>query len=171
MLIGSLVELYVRLHSCLCFSPLEKLFWKAGSTPPRYLAICRASQAFFLSQSQQFLDTWWIDQECSCLLDSFSTPGGSIKLLFLDLILCCSIPQLSTTIFSTPALTTSSTPLNTSSVEHYWRFYLNLLAWSDSHFTRSLSRLLSLFSPKHSHFTPIVFLKVSSSFFKFFYTW
>ena len=36
-MIGSLVELYVGLHSCLCFSPLEKLFWKAGSTPPRHL--------------------------------------------------------------------------------------------------------------------------------------
>ena len=37
MLIGSLVELHVGLHSCLCFSHLEKLFLKAGSTPPRYL--------------------------------------------------------------------------------------------------------------------------------------
>ena len=37
MLIGSLVELHVELHSCLCFSHLEKLFLKAGSTPPRYL--------------------------------------------------------------------------------------------------------------------------------------
>ena len=46
MWIGSLVELYVGLHSCLYFSPLEKLFWKAGSTPPRYLDICQASQAF-----------------------------------------------------------------------------------------------------------------------------
>ena len=79
------------LHLCLCFSPLEKLFWKAGSTPPRYLAICRASQVFFLSQSWQLLDTWWINRECSCLLDSFSIPGGSIELLFLDLIPCCSI--------------------------------------------------------------------------------
>ena len=49
MLIGSLVELYVGLHSYLCFSHLEKLFWKVGSTSPRYLAICRASQAFFLN--------------------------------------------------------------------------------------------------------------------------
>ena len=32
--------------------------------------------SFFLSQSRQLLDTWWIDQECFCLLDSFSTPGG-----------------------------------------------------------------------------------------------
>ena len=164
MLIGSLVKLYVGLHSCLCFSPLEKLFWKACLTPPRYLAICWASHAFFLSQSRQLLDTWWIDQECSCLLDSFSTPGGSIELLFLDLIPCCSIPQLSTRIFSTPTSTASSKPLSTSSIEHYWRFYLNLLARFGSHFTRSLSQLLSLFSPKHSHFTPIVFLKVFSSF-------
>ena len=60
-------------------------------TAPRYLAICWASQAFFLTQSQHFLDTWWIDRESSCLLDSSSTPGGSIELLFLNLILCCSI--------------------------------------------------------------------------------
>ena len=37
MLIGSLVELHVGLHSCLCFSHLEKLLLKAGSTPPQYL--------------------------------------------------------------------------------------------------------------------------------------
>ena len=49
MLIGSLVELYAGLHSYLRFSLLEKLFWKAGSTPPRYLAIYQASQAFFLN--------------------------------------------------------------------------------------------------------------------------
>ena len=95
MLIGSLVELHFGLHSYLCFFPLEKTVLKSwldtSLTPPRYLAICWASQAFFLSQSRQLLDTWWIDQECSCLLYSFSTPGGSIELLFLDLILCCSI--------------------------------------------------------------------------------
>ena len=37
MLSGSLVELLVGLHSCLCFSHLEKLLFKAGSTPPQYL--------------------------------------------------------------------------------------------------------------------------------------
>ena len=62
-----------------------------SSTPPRYLAICRASQAFFLTQSRHLLDTWWIDRESSCLLDSSSTPGGSIEHLFLNLILCFSI--------------------------------------------------------------------------------
>ena len=126
MLIGSLVELYVGLHSYLCFSPLEKLFWKTGSTPPRYLAICRASQAFFLMQSWHLLDTWWIDWESFCILDSSSTPAGSIELLFLKLILCCSIPQLSKTTFSTPSSKVSLTPPDTSAVENYWRTYLNL---------------------------------------------
>ena len=37
MLIGSLVEFHVGLHSCLCFKHLEKLVLKASSTPPRYL--------------------------------------------------------------------------------------------------------------------------------------
>ena len=62
MLNGSLVELHVGLHSCLCFSHLEKLFLKVSSTPPRYLAVCRASSAFSY-----------------CNRDSFLTPGGSIE--------------------------------------------------------------------------------------------
>ena len=37
MLIGSLVELHVGLHSRLCFSPLKKLVLKYGLTPPQYL--------------------------------------------------------------------------------------------------------------------------------------
>ena len=161
------------IHICV-FLLSKKWFLKVArflldtSSTPCYLS---SFLSLFLSQSRQLLDTWWINQECSNLLDSFSTPSGSIELLFLDLIPCCSIPQLSTSIFLTPISTASSTPPDTSSIELYWRFYLNLLIRSGSHFTRSLSRLLSLFSPKHSHFTPIVFLKVSSSFFKFFYTW
>ena len=75
------------------FFSKKKLFWKAGSTPPRYLAICRASQAFFLTQSRHLLDTLWIDRESSCLFDSFSTPGGSIEFLFLILTCCSLIPS------------------------------------------------------------------------------
>ena len=37
MLIGSLVELYVGLHSYLCFSFLKKLVLKASLTPLRHL--------------------------------------------------------------------------------------------------------------------------------------
>ena len=62
MLIGLLVELHVGLHSCLCFSHLEKLVLNAGSTPPRYLTVYRASSAFSNRNP-----------------DSFSIPGGSIE--------------------------------------------------------------------------------------------
>ena len=34
MVFGSLGELHVGLHSCLCFSFLEKLLLKASSMPP-----------------------------------------------------------------------------------------------------------------------------------------
>ena len=47
----------------ICVSHLEKLFWKAVSTPPRHLAICRASQAFFFKWN----------------IDTSSIPGGSIE--------------------------------------------------------------------------------------------
>ena len=144
----------------MCFSPLEKLFWKTGLTPPRYLAIYRASQAFFLTQSQHLLDTWWINRESSCLLDSSSTPGGLIELLFLKLILCCSIPQLLTTTFSTA----SSTPFDTSAVEHYWRSYLNLLRNPSPISLISLDLSASVHLPNTLSFTPNLFLK-------FFYTW
>ena len=70
-----------------------KSWLDTSSTPPQYLAICWASQAFFLTQSWHLLNTWWIDQESSYLLDSFSTPGGSIKLMFLILMCCSSIPS------------------------------------------------------------------------------
>ena len=61
---------------------------------------------FFVTQSRHLLNTWWIDRESSCLLDSSSTPARSIELLF-------SIPQLSKTRSSTPTSTTSSIPLDT----------------------------------------------------------
>ena len=59
MLIGSLDELHVGLHSCLCFLHLEKLVLKANSTPPRYLAVYQASSTFSYR-----------------IPDSFSIPGG-----------------------------------------------------------------------------------------------
>ena len=142
-----------------------------SSTPPWYLAICWASQAFFLMQSRYLLNTWWIDRESSCLLNSSSTPGGSIEFLFLKLILCCSIPQLSTTTFSTPPLTASSIPPDTLVVEHYWRSYLNLLCDLSLISSISLDLSVTVHLPNTLLFTPKLFVKVSSSFFKFFYTW
>ena len=66
MLIGSLVELHVELHPCLCFSLLKKLFLKCGSTPPRYLL----DILLFVEFPKPF----------SCRNpDSSSIPGGSIE--------------------------------------------------------------------------------------------
>ena len=70
-----------------------KSWLDTSSTPPRYLAIYWASQAFFLTQSRHLLDTWWIDRVSSCLLDSFSTPCGLIEILFLVSMCCSSIPS------------------------------------------------------------------------------
>ena len=172
MLIGSLVELHVGLHSCLCFSHLKKLVLKASSTTLRYLldtllsieflqlfliAILTAAR-YLVDRSrmvlhpQQLLDTWWIDR--ASVLDSVG--------LFLD---TSSIPQLSTTFFSTPSSTDISIPLDTCICRDLLLALFKLPVRSRTHFTRPLSRYFSLFSPKHSHLTPIFVLQ---GFFKLF---
>ena len=143
MLIGPLVDLDVGLHSCLCFPHLDKLFLKASSTPLRYLLDTLLSvellQLFLIAipttsrhlvdRSRMFLhprkllDTWWIDRECFCLLDSFLIPSGLIELLFLYLLVCSSTPHryllLLTNIFSTPSRQMSRHLSTPSSVEIY----------------------------------------------------
>ena len=120
---GSLVVLHVWLHSCLCFSLLEKLFLKASSTPPQHLHNIWLSvelPSFFLSQSRHLLDTWWVNRESFCPFNSFSTPGGSIEPHFLCLMFCTSTLSrhlyLSMAKSSTPGSTPYSTP---SSVNLY----------------------------------------------------
>ena len=175
MLIGSLDELHVGLHSCLCFFTFQKTAFKSQldtSSIPCYLS---SFFSFFLSQSRQLLDTWWIDRECFCLLDSFSTPAGSIELLFLNLNLCCSIassiPQLSKTKSSIPTSTDPSIPLDTCICRDLLAAYIRPLCDSEFIYLRSLPRYFSVSLPKHSHLTPNLFLKDSSSFFKFLLTW
>ena len=142
------IHICVFLLSKNCFKKLAQHLFDTSSIP-----CCMSSYfSFFLLQSWQLLDTWWIDR-ASIL--------GSDE-LFLN---TCSIPQLLTIIFSTPSLTASSTPLDTSSVEIYWRFYISLLVQSEPHFIRYLSRLFSVFSPELSHLTSILILK---GFFKLF---
>ena len=90
---------------------------------------CCLSRFFscFLSLSRQLLNTWWIDRESSCVLDSFSTLGGSIELLFLDLMSCSSIPQLSMTISSIPTSIASSIPLDTCIYRALLKVYIFIL--------------------------------------------
>ena len=66
MLIGSLVEFHVELHSCICFSPLEKLVLKCGSTRPRYLL-------------NTLLSVKLLKPFYCCNPDSSLIPGGSIE--------------------------------------------------------------------------------------------
>ena len=175
MVFGSLVVLHVWLHSCLCFSLLEKLFLKACSTPPRHLAIYRASKLFFLSQSLHLLDTWWIDQECSNLLDSFSTARSIDRASVLDMVGCSSTLvrhlYLLTTIFSTPTSTACSIPLDTYICRDLLMAYI-FSSCDPQLISVDLSLDTSVFStPEPFSLIPIFFLKVSSSFFKIFFTW
>ena len=115
--------------------------WLDTSSIPCYLS---SFLSFFLSQSRQLLDFWWINQESSCLLDSFSIVGGLIEFLFLYLMVCSSTPPqylyLSKTNFSTPSSIDVSTPLDTFIYRDLLRVYLNFLVRSNPHFFRSLSR-------------------------------
>ena len=117
--------------------------------------------SFFSSHSQQLLDTWWIDRESSCPLDSFSIAGGQIELLFLHLMDCSSTPPrylyLLTTISLIPASIASSISLDTCIYWDLLRTYIFILRdpilifFDLSWFVRTCS------SPKHylSHSKPL----------------
>ena len=106
---------------------------KASSTPPRYLAVCWASLAFSYRN-----------------LDSFSTPGGSIELMFLYLMIYSSTPPqylyLSNTFFLNTFLDRwLDTSLNLI-CQDLLKHYLFFLVRSKPHFFQSLSLDSSLFS-------------------------
>ena len=167
MLIGSLVELHVGLHSCLCFSHLEKLLLKAGSTPPRYLLDSQLSvklpKLFLITISpaprylvdrsrlglypRQLLDTWWIDR--AFVLDS--------DVLFLD-----------TSAINEHFLDTSSTdpsiPLDTCICRDLLAALYKASVRSKNHFSSISLSMLLCFSPKtlsyHSKLVPQGFFKL-----------
>ena len=114
MLFGSLVELHTWLHSCLCFSPFEKLFLKSWFDTSSIASYLSSFLNFFLSQSRQHLNTWWIDRESFWPLNSSSTPSGSIEhhilLLVFFFLDSFSTLDLSTLLFLNTCLTDVSTP-------------------------------------------------------------
>ena len=137
------------------------------SSTPCYLS---SFSSFFISQSRQLLDTWWIDRESSCLFDSFSTLGGSIEKApasliasrhLLDRSSFCSwiwwvVPryQLDTSAVDNHFLDTClDSFLDTSRHLHLSSFTEGLYihsSRSDSHFF-DLSRSVRTYSsPKHS---------------------
>ena len=159
MVFGSLVELHVWLHSCLCFSFLEKLFEKLA----RHL-LDTFSTPGYLSSFQAF---------SYCNLNTSSTPGGSIEphllwLMFLNLDTFSTLVSVNGQIIDTWLDTSRHLHLSRALL----RFYIFFLVRFKPHFSRSLSLDSSISSsPKHSHLTPNLLLKVSSSFFKSFFTW
>ena len=170
MLIGSLDELHVGLHSCLCFLHLEKLVLKAGLTPPRYfldtLLSVELLQLFLIAfliasrylvdrsrkllPPRQLLDTWWIDRASVLESDEF----------FLNTF---SIPQLSTTISSILTLIASLIPLDTCIYRDLLRVYIFLLfdLSAPVHLPNTLSLTPNLFLCDFSSFFKILLLLVS----------
>ena len=124
--------------------------------------------SIFLSQSRQLLDTWWINRANSCLLDSFSTPGGLIELLFLIMYFCFSIPfqhlHLSISIFSTPTSIDGLTPYLSRFTEDLFKLPHTIRS---SFLSISLSiALYFLFETLSSHSN-----LVSQGFFNIFFSW
>ena len=146
------LNMLIGLHSCLCFSHLEKLVLKAGSTPSQYLLDTMLSVELI-----QLLDTWWIDR---------ASVLGSDE-LFLD---TSSIPQLSTTISWHLPWQVSRYLSTPTSVEIYCWHYLSslcnpkLISFNISLDT-SLFFLLNFLISLQSQSS-----KVSSNFFKIFFS-
>ena len=157
MQIGSLVELHVGLHSCLCFSHLEKLVLKAGSTSPRYLldtllsvellqlfliAFPTASRYLVdrsrkLQPLRQLLDTQWIDRASVLGSDELFLDTSAIDDLFLD--------------------TSLDSFLDTCIYRALLRVYIFISSRSDSHFFDLSRSVRTCSSPKHylSHSKPL----------------
>ena len=137
MVFGSLVVLHVGLHSYLCFSLLEKLLLKVARHLLYTWLSIELPHFFSYRKSRHLLDTWWIDQESSCLLDSFLTARSINQVSMLDMVGYSSTfarhLHLSTTIFLTP----TSIACYTSRHLHLSRFtddlYI-LLMQSAAHF-------------------------------------
>ena len=143
-LFGSLVELYAWLHSYLYFSPLEKLFLSNldSFSTPGYLSSFSTS---FYRNLDSVSTARWIDRQTFWTLDSFSTVGGLIELLYYPF--CWIVPRqiidscICRSLFgSTPV----STPL---SVEIHWTPVYMFSAIRFSLFSISLSTDPSLHLP------------------------
>ena len=164
MLFGSLVELHAWLHSYLCFSLLEKLFLSnlnSSSTPLNTWLIYRAHLFFFSSQSRYLSIARWIDQETSCPFDT-----SSIHRVYFAMDTSRKLHLSKLLKFDT-----SLTSLNTSICRELLNTYIRVQTQSDPHFL-DLSQSVHVFSPpKPLSLAPNLFLKDSSSLFKFFFTW
>ena len=141
-----------------------------------------AFMSVFFSPRKTILKSW---------LDTSSIPSGSIKNALASSIaprhLVDRLSFCSWIWFLVPRYLLNTSTVNDHFLDTYLDSFLDtsrylicraLLkvlfkppSWSVSHFFDLSQSVRACSSPKHSHFTSIVFLKVSSSFFMFFYTW
>ena len=146
--------------------------WLNTSLIPCYLS---SFFNFFLSHSRQLLDTWWVGRESSCLLDSFSTPGGLIELLFLHLMDCSLTPPwylyLSTTISSIPSSIAVLISFDTCIYRDLLRIYIFVLCNPILISSISLDLSAPVHLPNTISLTLNLFLCDFSSFFNIFFSW
>ena len=146
-----------------CFTSRKIAFkrWLNTSSIASYLS---SFLSFFLSQSHFHLDTWWIDRDWVCMLDSFSIPGGSIKLLLLILMSWSSIPPRHLSCRRAFPRHLLDRSLDTCICRDLLASLYKASARSGSHFHRSLSRYFSVSLPKtlssHSKLVSQGFFKV-----------
>ena len=142
------------LNTLLSVELLKFFFLNTISTPPRYL-LDRLTK---LLHHRQLLNTCWIDR--ASVLDSDS-------LLLVSFLDTSTIEDQILDTYLDRSLDTSRSCICQDLLAAYIRPLCDLEIIS----LRSLSRYFFVSFPKHSHLTPNLFLKVSSSFFQFLLTW
>ena len=81
-----LAEKTKKLEAELC-QVRAQLEWTSSAKLDEMLSIQKsASDQIGLGYGLSSSNTWWIDRDWVCMLDSFSTHGGSIEFLFLILM-------------------------------------------------------------------------------------
>ena len=169
MLIGSLIKLHAWLHLYLCFSFLKNCLSNLNtSLTPSYLL--SFSTSFYHNLDSFSTAKWSIDK-----LSRPSIAGGSIELVFIfsiEFFLDRSSIAASVDVYYARHLLNSC--LDTF-LHLYLSRFTDLLykGFCDPFLTfldLSLDRLV-LSPPKLLSLTPDFFLEVSSSFYKFFFTW
>ena len=151
---NSFKKLARYLLDTLLFVELFQLFLIAISIASRHLV--DRSRKFL--PPQQLLDSWWIDRAFVLASDGLFLDTSSILVSVDDHFLDTFLDSC----------------LDTSQHLHMLRFTgAYIISSCDPQFI-SFDLFLDsslFFSPRHPHLTPILILKVSSSFFKIFLTW
>ena len=137
--------------------------WLDTSSIPCYLS---SFFSIFLLQSQQLLDTWWINWEWVCIASRHLVDRSRFCSWFWWVVPRYALDTSAVNDhFSTPSSIGVSIPLNTCICRDLLLALFKLPMQSGTHFIWYLSRYFSVFFPKLSHLLPIF---VPQGFFKLF---